>query len=183
MRAMKSWLPPFHWSWRVFMVFPLLLMVGCDYRVASEKHVDVCALMLDAATSALQGVPVTERGPGSCEFRVDGADNSGWRIHVGVLTRAAMGGSRQLDRTVRLILAEAGQTYGNPGSPEFGDLAEVAVGFGSDPSQSLRQVVVAERGVMMEVFIGAETELNHDEVVALTQKLWAQVTTYKRPPA
>lgn len=181
-RAMKSWLPPFHWSWRVFMVFPLLLMVGCDYRVASEKNVDVCALMLDAATSALQGAPVTERGPGSCEFRVDGADNSGGRIHVGVLTRAATGGSRQLDRTVRLILAEAGQTYGNPGSPEFGDLAEVAVGFGSDPSQSLRQVVVAERGVMMEVFIGAETELNHDEVVALTQKLWAHVTTYKRPP-
>lgn len=101
------------------MVFPLLLLlVGCDYRMASEKDVDVCALMLDAATSA-QGVPVTERGPGTCEFRIDGAENSGGRIHVGVLTRAATGGSRQLDRAVRLILAEAGQTYGNTGRPNL----------------------------------------------------------------
>lgn len=163
------------------MVFPLLLMAGCNHRVASEKNVDVCALMLDAATSALHGEPVVERGPGTCEFRVEGEDNGGGRIQVGLLTRAAAGGSRQFDQSVRLTLAEARQTYGNPGSPVFGDLAEVALGFGSDPSQSLRQVVVAERGVMMEVFIGAETELSHDEVVALTQALWTQVITYKRP--
>ena len=165
------------------MIFPLLLLAGCNHRVASEKNVDVCALMLEAATSALHGVPDTERGPGTCEFRVDGEDSSGGRIQVGLLTRAAAGGSRQFDQSVRLILAEAAQTYGNAGSPALGDLAEVAVGFGSEPSQSLRQVVVAERGVMMEVFIGAETELSREEVLALTRALWTQVTTYKRPSA
>ncbi|HUH54988.1 MAG TPA: hypothetical protein VLZ32_04580 [Rhodanobacter sp.] len=165
------------------MVFPLLLLAGCNHRVASEKDVDVCALMLEAATSALHGAPVVERGSGTCQFHVDGEDNDGGRIQVGLLTRAAAGGSRQFDQSVRLILAEAAQTYGNAGSPAFGDLAEVAVGFGSEPSQSLRQVVVAERGVMMEVFIGAGTELSRDEVVALTRALWTQVITYKRPSA
>lgn len=181
MRARKAWFRAFHRSRHVLKVLPLLLLAGCNHRVASEKNVDVCALMLEAATSALHGVPVTERGPGTCEFRVDGEDGSGGRIQVGLLTRAAAGGSRQFDQSVRLTLAEAAQTYGNAGSPAFGDLAEVAVGFGSEPSQSLRQVVVAERGVMMEVFIGAETELSREEVLALTRALWTQVTTYKRP--
>jgi hypothetical protein len=163
------------------MVLPLLLLAGCNHRVASEKNVDVCALMLEAATTALQGAPVVERGSGTCQFHVDDGDGSGGRIQVGLLTRAAAGGSRQFDQSVRLILAEAAQTYGNAGSPALGDLAEVALGFGSEPTGPLRQVVVAERGVMMEVFVGAETELSHDEVVALTRALWTQVTTYKRP--
>lgn len=182
-RAGKAWFRPFHGSRHVLMIFPLLLLAGCNHRVASEKNVDVCALMLEAATSALHGAPVVERGSGTCQFHVDGEDNNGGRIEVGLLTHAAAGGSRQFDQALRLTLAEAGQTYGNPGSPAFGDLAEVAVGFGSEPTGPLRQVVVAERGVMMEVFVGAETELSHDEVVALTRALWTQVTTYKRPSA
>jgi hypothetical protein len=163
----------------VFLVFPLLLLAGCDYPMASQKDVDVCALGLDAATSALRGTPITERGPGTCQFQVEGEDGGGGRIQVGVLTRVAVGGSRKLDQSLRLILAEAGQAYGHPGSPEFGDLAELAMAFGTDPSESPRQVVVAGKGVLMEVFIGAETELSRDEVVALTQGLWARVAAYK----
>lgn len=161
------------------MVLPLLLLAGCDYPMASQKEVDVCALALEAATSALHGTPVTEGGPGTCQFQVEGEDGDGGRIQVGVLTRAAVGGSRKLDQSLRLTLAEAAQTYGNGGSSEFGDLAELAMAFGTDPSASPRQVVVAGRGVLLEVFIGAETELSHDEVVALTQALWAQVAAYK----
>ena len=166
------------WSFRIFVVFPLLLVAGCDHRMASQQNVDVCALMLDAATSALHGAPAAERGAGTCQFHVDREDGGGGRIHVAVLTRAAVGGSRKLDRALRLILADNAQSYGSPGSPEFGDLAELAVGFG-DSSAALRQVVVAERGVILEVFIGAGTELGRDEVVALTRELWGRVIAYR----
>jgi hypothetical protein len=173
---------PFYWPCRIFAVLSLLLVAGCNYPVASRTDVDVCALARDAVAAAFDETFVTEPGPGTCLFHADGIGKEGARVQVMLLTRASLGSSGHLDRAVRLSMAEAEATYGHAGVPEFGDLAKVAVAFGSNPPETINDVVVAERGVMMEVVIGGGVALGHDAAVALTRELWTRVTHYKRPP-
>lgn len=172
--ARKPLARPFYWPCRAFLGFSLLLVAGCNYPIASRADVDVCALARDAVTAFLDDAPTAESHPGTCLFRTDGIGREGGRIQVTLLTRASLGSQGKLDRAVRLSMAEAEATYGHPGSPAFGDLAKVSVAFGSNPPETLGDVVVAERGVMMEVGIGGGAKPGHDEVVGLTRELWSR---------
>ncbi len=157
-----------------------LLLVGCDYRIASEKNVDVCALALDLVTTALQEAPTTiEPRSGACTFQTAQIDFDSRRIEILLLTRSSEA-PNDLDRMPRMIMAEAEQAYGSPGLNEFGDLAKLAVAFGSNPSRFLGQVLVSERGVLMQISLGSGT-LNRDEMIELTRQLWKRVVEYKPP--
>jgi hypothetical protein len=171
--------PTRHRLMRLGAALSMLLIAGCNHSIASKTQVDVCALALDAVAAVLDEAPIATPSQGACLFQAAGRS----RIHVTLLTRASAGGSDHLDHALRTSMAEAEATYGHAASREFGDLAEVAVAFGPSPPESLNQVVVAERGVLMEISIGGGAQLSHDDVVALTRKLWERVTHYKSPSA
>ena len=170
----------FRWRSLALAVLGALLLAGCEYRIAKEKNVDVCALALDRVTAAFQEVPITEPGPRACLFRTAGSAAVQRRINIVLFTRSSEE-PNDLDSLTRVVLAETEQTYGVPGSNEFGDLAKLAVAFGSNPPEHLDEAVVAGRGVLMNIHVSGES-LSHDEVVDLTRQLWRRVADYK-PPA
>lgn len=170
----------FRWRALALAVLATLLLVGCDYRIAKEKNVDVCALALDRVTAAFQEVPITEPGPRTCLFRTTASAAVQRRINIVLFTRSSEE-PNDLDSLTRIVLAEAEQTYGVPGSNEFGDLAKLAVAFGSNPPETLDEAVVGGGGVLMNIHVSGKS-LSHDEVVDLTRQLWRRVADYK-PPA
>ena len=169
--------PVFRWQTGALAILSALLLVGCDYRIASEERVDVCALALDPVTSALQEVPITEPTSGACLFRTSESNAVQRRIEIRLMTRSPED-PKELDRASRLIIAEAEQAYGHAALNDFGNLAKLAVAFGSNPPEYLDQVLVSERGVLMEVHMSGES-LSHDEVVELARQLWMRVADYK----
>lgn len=173
--------PGFRWQSCALAILTALLLIGCDYRLASETNADVCALALAPVTAALQEVPITEPRSGACLFRTSESSAMQRRIEIILMTRSSEA-PNDLDRVPRMIMAEAEQAYGHPGSNEFGDLAKLAVAFGSNPPEYLDQVLVAGRGVLMEIHIAGEN-LSRDELVELTRQLWMRVAEYKLPPS
>ena len=158
-------------------ILSVLFLVGCDYRIAKEKNVDVCALALDRVTAAFQETPITEPRQGACSFRATNSNAVQRRIEIMLLTRSSEE-PNDLDGVSRIAVAEAEQTYGTPGSNEFGDLAKLALAFGSNPPETLDHVLLAGRGVLMEIHVSG-AKLSHDEVVELSRQLWLRVAAYK----
>ena len=178
--------PPalFRWRYRAAVVMLALLMAGCNhaignYPIASEEDIDVCALALDAVTTTINEAQVTRPSQNVCLFNTPETSAVRGSIQVVLYTRASMGYSEGLGQVLRNTMAEAEQTYGNPGLNGFADLPEgaVSVGFGSNPSETIDEVIVTERGVLMAISISGKV-IGHDELVALTRGLWMRVTTY-----
>ncbi|MEO7198849.1 MAG: hypothetical protein ABIY56_01385 [Dokdonella sp.] len=167
------------WQFRAGVVLAALLLAGCNYRIASQETVDVCALALDAVTAALKQTPIAEPRPNVCVFHT--TENSPVRgsIQINLLTDASQGYSGGVEDTLRILLTEAEQAYG-PRVNDFAGLPKVAMAFGGNPPSS---VVATERGVLLEMSINGELRLGEDEVAALTRELWTRVTTYKPPSA
>jgi len=140
----------------------------------------VCALALDPVSTLLQGVPTPTgelRPPsaGSCQFTTSAGQNGPRRISVGVMTTASMEPD-DVSRSAALMLAEAEQTYGNPGTREFAALAKLAVTFNGVPGNA-QQVVIGERGVLMEIGLGSGG-YRPDEVAAFVEELWSRVLAH-----
>lgn len=173
-----SW-PVFRWRFFAFAALSALLLAGCDYRIASEKNVDVCALALDRVTAAFQEVPIAEPSSRACLFRTTKSNVVQRRISIILFTRATEE-PNDLDSLSRIILAEAEANHGAPGSNEFGDLAKLAVAFGMNPPEYLDEAVVGGRGALMQIHISGEG-LSRDEVIDLTRQLWLRVADYKPP--
>lgn len=173
----------FCWASRVLVLLSALLLAGCDYPIASQENVDVCALGLDAVTQAIREAPSTEPGRSVCVFHTAEDSDARGSIQVSLVTRAETGYAEGVDQALRMILAEAEQAFGHQGVHGFADLPNktVAVAFGANPPEFLDQVVVAERGVLMEISISGELSLNPDELATLTRSLWGAVTSYKPP--
>ncbi len=186
LRAPTGKMPPPMFRWRscanVFLL--ALLMAGCNhsianYPIASEENVDVCALALDAVTATINEAQVTRPSQNVCLFSTAETSDVRGSIQIVLYTRASMGYSEGLGQVLRNTMAEAEQTYGNPGFNGFGDLPEgaVAVAFGMNPPEFIDEVIVTERGVLMAISISGEV-IGHDQLVALTRELWMRVTTY-----
>ncbi len=169
---------------RLLVSVAALLLAACDHRVASELAIDVCALGLQPAAALLKE-PATSTGnmrppsAGYCQFTTQAGRNGPGRISVRVMTAASVEPD-DLARTAEIMLAEAEQTWNQPGSDEFADVAKLAAAFGTG-SGNARQVVIGERGVLMEIGID-DGGFGRDEVAALVTGLWTRVLDYE-PPA
>lgn len=171
------------WQSRMVLVLLALLMVGCNtnYPMASEENVDVCALTQDLVTAALDEAPIiTKQNEGVCLFHTPEASDAPGSIQISLLTRTDVGYAKGLDQVLRVTRAEAEAAYGSPGLSGFGDLPEdaVSIAFGMNPPDYVNQVVVTERGVLMEISISGEILLSHDKLAALTRELWMRVANY-----
>lgn len=180
----STWRVPrlvFRWRSRVVAVLLVLLMAGCSYPIASEEVVDVCALTRDAVTAVLKDAQISKPSQGVCLFRTKETSAVRGSIQIVLYTRASVGYSEGLDQMLGIIRAEAEQANGSPGLNEFGDLPKdaVAVAFGINPPDYINQVVVTERGVLMELSISGESILSHEELAALTGELWMRVANYE----
>lgn len=157
------------------------LLTACDHRVASEKSIDVCALALDSASTLLQEMP-TSKGvaqppsAGYCEFTSQPGPNRRRSISISVMTKASMEPD-DLSRSAKLMLAEAEQTYGDPGTSEFGDLAKLGVAFHAAPGNA-QQVIVGERGVVMEIGLGSGG-FSDEQVATFVTDVWSRVLASK----
>ena len=159
----------------------LVLLTACDHRVASEKSIDVCALALDSVSTMLQEIP-TAKGDaqppsaGYCEFTTQPGPNRRRSISISVMTKASMEPD-ELSRSAKLMLAEAEQTYGDPGTSEFGDLAKLGVAFPMAPGNA-QQVIVGERGVLMEIGLGSGG-FSDEQVNTFVKDVWNRVLANK----
>ena len=164
---------------RPAILLVLLLLAGCEYRIASEKNVDVCALALDPVTALLQEKPIAEPSPGSCVFHAAESSAVQRRLQINLYTRGM--GDDDLGRAARNIQAEAEQSFGAPGSKQFGDLAKLALAFGNVPDD-ISQVELGERGVLMEISMSGQS-LDREQMLELTRELWKRVVAYRPPPS
>lgn len=167
---------------RLLLPLALLgLLSACNHRVASQTNLDVCALALDPVSTLLQEVP-TKSGAshppsaGYCEFTAQAGPNASRPISVMVMTAASME-PNDLSHSAKLMLAEAEQTYGDPGTNDFGDLAKLAVAFHTAPGNT-QQIIIGERGVVMEIGLGAGG-FSEEQVGTMVKDVWNRVIANK----
>lgn len=159
----------------------IFLLAGCDHRVASHKAIDVCALALDPVSTLLHEVPTPTsymRAPsaGHCDLTTPDGRTGAKRISITVMTSASMAPD-DLSRSATLMLAEAEQTYGDPGTSELAPLAKLAVTFSSAPGRA-QQIVIGERGVLMEIGLDS-TGFSQQQVTTLATELWTRVLAHQ----
>ncbi|MCQ4165024.1 fatty acid desaturase [Tahibacter harae] len=164
-----------------FALLPLL--AGCGHRHAGTLQLDVCALAGPAVATLIAeplALPGQVRPPlaGSCQFRaVDDAQHAP-QIEVQLYTEAAAARTRlPLAQTLRLILAEAGNTYGGADILAFDKVAETNVAYGE--AAQPRLLVLAEGGVILEIQLRG---VYRQSAVELAIQLWKTLKIY-RPPA
>lgn len=168
--------------------YPLLLallglLTACDHRVASQKTIDVCALALAPVSTLLQKSPtsraeVLSPSAGYCEFSAQPGPNGRRQVTVNVFTSASMAPD-DLSRSAAIMLAEAEQSYGNPGTEGFAELAKLGVAFPGAPADT-RQIIIGERGVLMQIGLGS-AGFSKEEVSALVNDVWSSVLANKPP--
>lgn len=163
---------------RLALVLSALFIAGCDYPIASQDDVDVCALVHDTVSAAFNEPLTAASNPNACVLTTTSDSPTWWNIQVTILTDASTGYSGGMKNVLPAAMAEAGQNSGAPGLDRFAGLPDVSVAFGTSP-EHLRQVIVAERGVMMELSLTGQITVGQDEMAALTRDLWTRVTSYK----
>ncbi len=159
----------------------LVLLTACDHRVASEKSIDVCALALDSVSTLLQEMPtpsgeVQAPSAGHCEFSVQLGPTRRGPISISVMTKASMEPD-DLSHSAKLMLAEAEQTYGDPGTSAFANLAKLGVAFHMAPGNA-QQIIVGERGVLMEIGLGSGG-FSDEQVATFVKDVWTRVLANK----
>lgn len=158
----------------------LLFITGCNHRVASEGKLDVCDMAHDVVARFLVAPEQTPgRSPapaaGTCDFSSGAHQKGEVVVSVHVFTKAAFEAGREdFEQTLRVILAEASQTFGPVPSADLSDTAKVGIGYILEGSSS--QVILSERGVLLEIGVHG---LPRDRILDLSRDLWRALLAYK----
>lgn len=81
--------------------------------------------------------------------------------------------------SARLLLAELEQTYGTPGTGEFGELAKLAVSFNIAPGNA-QQIIIGERGVLVVIGFGSGG-FGQEHVAKFVNDVWTRLLASKPP--
>ena len=158
----------------------LLATTACNHRIASQSTLDVCAMAHDTVAMYLDGpaqTPDKNAAPsaGACNFTANAHQKDEVRVSVQVSTQAAFHASRQdLEQTLRVILAEAGQTYGPTPNDDLTDTAKMGIAYIREGSSS--QVILSERGVLLEIVVRG---MSRDRILDLSRNVWRALLVYK----
>ncbi|MEO5625986.1 MAG: hypothetical protein ABIQ70_08270 [Dokdonella sp.] len=165
---------------RLLLVALLLVTTACNHRIASKSALDVCAMAHDTIALFLDApsqTPVRNPAPsaGACEFTANAHQKDAVSVSVSVYTKAAFDADRQdFEQTLRVILAEASQTFGPIPNVDLTDTAKVGVAY--IPENSSSQVILSERGVLLEIGVRG---LPRDRIVDLSRNIWRTLLNYK----
>jgi fatty acid desaturase len=150
-----------------------LLLTACEPRSAAQTQIDACALARASIGTAQFPVaiaaPARDTLAGSCLLRSDADTQRQVQVQVHIYTGAAARLQEDsLERTWRIAVAEARNTYGGDGDVLAlrRTRAGVVFGFGHGGSG---QILLQGRGLILE--IGARG-LERDAAVALAEPLW-----------
>lgn len=161
----------------------LLATTGCNHRIASEPTLDVCAMAHDTVAMYLDApsqTPDKNAAPsaGACNFIVNAGQKDEVSVNVHVSTKAAFDASGQdFEQTLRVILAEAGQTYGPTPNVDLTDTAKMGIAYIREGSSS--QVILSERGVLLEIVVRG---MPRDRILDLSRNVWRALLVYKPVP-
>ncbi|MEO7324377.1 MAG: hypothetical protein ABIW82_06080 [Dokdonella sp.] len=161
----------------LILVVLLLSTTACNHRIASKSKLDVCAMahetiamFLDAPAQAPDKNP--EPSAGACKFTANAHQQDEVSVSVRVYTKAAFDADRQdFEQTLRVILAEASQTFGPIPNVDLTDTAKVGVAYIPDNSSS-SQVILSERGVLLEIGVRG---LPRERIVDLSRNVWCAI--------
>jgi len=150
-----------------------LLLTACEPRSAAQTQIDACVLVTTSiGTSELPiaiASPARDTLAGACLLRSDADAPRQIQVQVHIYTSAAARlHDDSLDRTWRIAVAEARNTYGGDGEALALRRTRSGVVFGFAHGSS-GQILLQGRGLILE--IGARG-LERDAAVALVEPLW-----------
>ncbi|MEO5560657.1 MAG: hypothetical protein ABIO49_12175 [Dokdonella sp.] len=138
---------------------------------------DNVAMYLDGPSQTPDKKPAPSAG--ACEFTANAHQKDELKVSVRVYTKAAFDAGRQdFEQTLRVILAEASQTFGPIPSADLTDTAKVGVAYIPESSSS-SQVLLSERGVLLEISVRG---LPRDRILDLSRNVWRAMLVYKPVP-
>lgn len=165
----------------LFALLPLL--GGCRHRLAGEEKLDACAFGLPVVAETIS-YPLALPGrqgdgvAGNCQFRQLEQAGDAAQVQLSLFTDAAAQG-RPLAQTLALILAEAGNTFGDGKTATLGTPGPLAYVFDSNGEPA--QIVIAERGLVLEIGLRG---MRRERALRLAQQLWQALAHYRpRTPA
>lgn len=156
----------------------LPLLGGCRHRLAGVETLDACAFGLPVVAETIS-YPLALPGrqgdgvAGNCQFRQLEQSGDAAQIQLSLYTDAAAGG-RPLGQTLALILAEAGNNFGDSKTATLGSPGPLAYVFDSNGEPA--QIVIAERGLVLEIGLRG---LQRERALRLAQQLWLALARYR----
>jgi len=170
-------------SLRFAGAFTVLLLTGCQARVASYGKVDVCSVVVPIL-SAQAGTVISSRAlssdglAGSCTIEFEGNGRRG-QISFTLFTTASTAATQQdLDAVARITLAEAQQVYGQPPSNLLQDLARTNAFFAL--AGQFEQALLLDRGALLDVGTGGSV-FSQEQGDRIVRSAWKALLDY-RPP-
>jgi hypothetical protein len=149
-------------------------VAGCAPRSAGQTQLDVCTLLDEPvrafiATPRLVAEPTEGSLAGTCLVRAASDAQNAAQITVHVHTAAAARAHEaSLDRTWRLLLAEARNSFGAQGQPLDLRRTKETAAFGFERNGS-GQILIAGRGLVVEL---GSRGLSREQADRLTERFW-----------